>query len=89
MKLASLLIATTVIITGCATSMPIAATSHPVGSKNGIAKETVFLGITVSGEATINAACAAGGITRISHVDLRRSNFLGIIQVSTCKVNGE
>jgi len=84
-----MLIATTVIITGCATSIPIAATSNPVGPKNETAKETVILGITVSGEATIGAACAAGGIKRIAHVDLRRNNFLGIVQVNVCKVNGE
>lgn len=89
-SLRSLLIMTTVVILcGCSASMPIAATSNPVGTKVGTAKETCILGITVGGEATIRAAVAAGGITKISTVDLRRSNVLGIVQVSTCIVTGE
>ena len=88
-KLKALLITTTVILTSCSSSLPIAATTHPVGSKTGTAKETIVLGITVRGPATIKRATQAGGITTISTVDLQRSNFLGIVQVATCIVTGE
>ena len=80
-------------VSSCATiSTPIAATSHPVGSKCGEATSITYLGLfTKDGEVNgINKAAKQAGITKISHVDAYTTNyFFGIIQKQTTKVYGE
>lgn len=79
--------------TSCATiSQPIAATTHPVGTKCGEAKSLIFLGIwSQDGEENgIDKAAKQAGITKISHVDSYLTNyFFGIVQKQTTKVYGE
>lgn len=57
---------------------------HPVGAgdkvgdREGKACATSYLGIVAVGDASIKAAAAAGGITRIDSVDAETSNMIVI-----------
>ena len=63
---------------GCATiTSPVAATTHPVGSKVGQASGKIWLMMFGSADAGIQAAAKNGGITRISTVDV--TSKLGIL----------
>lgn len=73
-------------------SKPVAATSNPVGSKCGVAKSSVILGIiSPKGlENGIDKAAKSAGITKISHVDSYVATyFFGIYQEQITKVYGE
>ena len=73
-------------------SRPVAATGNPVGSKCGVAKSTIILGLWSSkgDENGIDKAAKSAGITKISHVDsYTKSYVLGIVQKQTTKVYGE
>ena len=48
-----------------------------------------ILGLVTIGDASINAAARAGGITRISHVDRRQTSILGVISTYETIVHGE
>ncbi len=50
-----------------------------VGSKEGEACAESLLGLIARGDASIQAAAKAGGISRIASVDHRTENLLGII----------
>ena len=50
----------------------------PLGTRSGRACATSILGWFASGDASIAAAAANGGITRVSHVDRESTNLLGI-----------
>jgi len=76
-------------LASCSLSLPVAATSNPVGTKTGTSKATVILGMGTGGDASALAAARSAGITRIATVDLRRGTFLGIVTTYTCTVNGE
>lgn len=69
-------------------SGPVAVTGNPSGSKVGRASADVILGI-VTGDASIQAAMTAGGITRIHHVDYETNLVLGLFGKYTCVVYGE
>lgn len=74
----------------CSTTTPVAATSNPVGNKCGVAKATTILTVFGgSADCGINKAAKNGGITRISHVDSFRKNYLGIVTIYGCRVYGE
>lgn len=74
----------------CSTTTPITATSNPVGNKCGIAKTRTILTIFGgSGDCGINKAAKNGGITRISHVDAYKRDYLGIVTVYGVRVYGE
>ena len=73
-------------------SRPVAATSNPVGSKCGVAKSTIILGLWSSkgDENGIDKAAKDAGITKISHVDTYQKNyFFGIVTEQITKVYGE
>ena len=80
-------------MTSCMTiSNPITATTNPLGSKCGVAKSTIYLGLWSSkGEENgIDKAAKSAGITKISHVDsYTKTYLLGIIIEQTTKVYGE
>lgn len=81
---------TTVILASCSMTYPVAATSNPVGSKVGTSKGTVFLGILAFGvDVSIQTAAKNGGITKISTVDMKRGDILGLIQNYETIVTGE
>ena len=55
-----------------------AATSNDVGAKRGEACASSILGWVGTGDASVEAAVKAGGITKLSHVDSTASSILGI-----------
>lgn len=73
----------------CSTTMPVVATSNPVGNKCGVAQSTSFLCFGGSSNTGINKAAKNGGITRISHVDYFTKSYLGIINIRGTRVYGE
>ena len=50
-----------------------------LGSKEGKACAQSILGLVAQGDASIKAAAAAGGITKVSSVDHYTRNMLGVI----------
>lgn len=68
---------------------PVAVTSNNVGKKVGTAKASNILGLAVTGDAGVNAAAKNGGIKKISHVDVKKSSFLGIFGSTETTVYGE
>ena len=55
------------------------ATDHPSATKEGKACGQSILGWVATGDASITAAKAAGGITTVSSIDHSAKNILGII----------
>jgi len=90
-----------VFISGCATpipygciyteiKLPVAATGTGItATKVGIAESKSILGLVAIGDASIEAAARQGGITKISHVDYKTENILGIIGKYTTRVYGK
>jgi len=74
----------------CSLTLPVNATSNEVGSKIGRASGTCYLGVLCfDADASIMSAAKNGGITKISTVDLKQKNILGIIFTFECIVTGE
>jgi hypothetical protein len=89
-KIAFAALALAVVATGCAITLPVNATSNPVGSKVGTAKATGFLGILFfDADASIRTAAKNGGITKISTVDIKHTSLLNIIVTYETIVTGE
>lgn len=65
------------------------ATSNPIGNKVGSSSATGILGLVATGDASIQTAAHAGGIQKISHVDFRKTNILGLFTKFTTIVYGE
>lgn len=93
MKKVKLLVSACVVMglmSSCALTLPVNATSNPVGSKVGTAKATGFLGfLFFDQDASIQKAAKAGGISKISTVDIKSTNLLGIIVTYEAIVTGE
>ena len=62
------------------------STATPVGAKTGEACVTGYVGIVSTGDASIKAAAAAGGITKVNAVDYKVDNILGSLIASTCTI---
>ena len=81
------------LVSSCVTiSNPVTATTNPLGSKCGVTKSTVYLGLWSSKgtENGIDQAAKSAGITKISHVDSYvKSYFFGIVEEQITKVYGE
>jgi len=85
-----LLLAITAMVSSCALTMPVNATSNPVGNKVGSAKATGYLGILFfNADASIQTAAKNGGITEISTVDIKTTNILNIILTYETIVTGK
>lgn len=83
-------IAATTLFSSCSITMPVNATSNPVGSKVGSAKGMMFLhSLAFGADASIKSAAKNGGITKISTVDIKYSDVLGIVQTYETIVTGE
>ena len=86
-------VAVCALMSSCVTvSNPVAATTNPFGTKCGVAKSTIYLGIWSSNgeENGIDKAAKSAGITKISHVDsYTKTYLLGLIVEQTTKVYGE
>lgn len=77
-------------MSSCALTLPVNATSNPVGSKVGTAKATGYLGVLFfDADASIRTAAKNGGITRISTVDIKSTSVLNIVVTYETIVTGE
>lgn len=89
MKKALLCLSVALLLSSCALTLPVNATSNQVGSKVGMSKATGYLGfLWLDQDASISKAAREAGITQISSVDLKRTDLLGIIQTYECIVTG-
>ena len=75
----------------CSSTGPITATSNELGSKVGTSTAGLILGLIPigGGDYSIQSAAKEGGITKISTVDLKKFNYLGIWAGCTTIVTGE
>lgn len=64
-------------------------TSNPMGTKVGSATSTNILGLVAIGDASVELAAKAAGISVISHVDSKKVGFLGLFNQYTIYVYGE
>lgn len=77
-------------LSSCTLTLPVAATSNAVGTKVGTAQADVFLRVlSFGGDASIQTAAKNGGIKRISTVDIKTFDVLGIYQQYTTIITGE
>jgi hypothetical protein len=84
------LLAITAMISSCALTLPVNATSNPIGDKVGTAKATGYFGILFfNADASIQTAAKNGGITEISTVDIKSTNVLNIITTYETIVTGK
>jgi hypothetical protein len=85
-----MMVAIAAVMSSCSLTLPVNATSNPVGNKVGTAKATGYLGILFfDQDASIRAAAKNGGITRISTVDIKQTNILNLIITFETIVTGE
>lgn len=78
------------LLASCSVTVPVNATSNPVGSKVGSASTTSIFGLFFDGgDASIKSAAKKGGITKISTVDFKSSNYLFIVGIFETIVTGE
>lgn len=77
-------------MTSCTTYTPLTATSNPVGNKCGTASHWNCLFLFSGGNNLgINKAAKTGGISQISHIDVKKYTFLGLYNKTTVLVYGE
>ena len=77
-------------MTSYAITLPVNATSNPIGNKVGTAKATGFLGVLFfDADASIRTAAKNGGITRVSTVDIKHTSLLNLIVTYETIVTGE
>jgi uncharacterized protein YdbL (DUF1318 family) len=89
-KMVVALIAMTLVMSSCALTLPVNATSNPVGEKVGTAKATGYFGVLFfDADASIRTAAKNGGITEISTVDFKHTSILNIIVTYETIVTGE
>jgi len=89
-KLITAMLAVVAMMSSCALTLPVNATSNPVGSKVGTAKATGYLGVLFfDADASIRTAAKNGGITKISTVDIKQGNILNLIVTYETIVTGE
>lgn len=65
------------------------ATSNPIGTKVGTSEAYGILGLVNAGNASIQKAAKDGGITKISHVDVKTLGILGVFTQYKTIVYGE
>lgn len=71
------------------TKMSEHVTSNPLGSKVGTASASNVLGLVVTGDASVETAAKSAGIRKISHVDCKKKNVLGLFGSYKVFVYGE
>lgn len=94
-------LATTGILAGCATNVPVGmvytgvtlpanATSNTgTPSKIGVAECNSVLSLFAYGDCSFDAAKKNGGITKVNHADWKAENILGIFGTYTLTVRGD
>lgn len=89
-KLLLAAVVTAVMLASCSVVLPVNATSNSVGSKVGTATATGYFSVLFfNQDASIQKAAKNGGITKISTVDIKYGNILGIIVTYETIVTGE
>ncbi len=84
------LIITMGVLSSCSLTLPVTATSNPVGSKVGIATATGYFGVLFfDQDASIQQAAKNGGITEISTVDIKHTSVLNIVVTYETIVTGK
>lgn len=78
-----------VVLSSCSITMPVNATSNPVGDKVGTASATIVLGLYFNQDASIQRAAKNGGIKEISTVDIKQTNILGMVWMYETIVTGK
>lgn len=79
------------LLAGCTTIVPVGATGNPVGSKVGEATGSYLFGffpLKVKNDMGIQTAAKNGGITSISTIDQKISDYFFVVKVTTV-VTGE
>ena len=66
-----------------------AVTSNELGNKVGESSATNLFGLLATGDASIQKAATKAGISEISHVDSKTTNFLGLFTKFTTLVYGK
>ncbi len=85
-----MLLVAVAMLSSCALTLPVNATGNNIGSKVGTAKATGFFGVLFfNADASIQTAARNGGITKVSTVDLKRTNVLNIVTSYEVIVTGE
>lgn len=83
-------LAVVAMLSSCALTVPVNATSNRVGDKVGTAKATGYLGVLFfDADASIRTAAKNAGITKISTVDVKKTSLLNIIVTYETIVTGE
>lgn len=89
-KISALALVASLALTSCSLTLPVTATSNPIGSKVGRAKATGYLGVLFfDADASIRTAAKNGGISKISTVDIKHTSTLGLIVGYETIVTGE
>lgn len=89
-KKVAALIGIAAMLSSCALTLPVNATSNPVGNKVGVAKATGYLGVLFfDQDASIQTAAKNGGIKKIATVDIKKTSVLNIIVTYETIVTGE
>lgn len=65
------------------------ATSNPCGTKVGTSGSVGVLGLVSIGDASIQTAAHSAGISKISHVDVKKTSILGIFASYKTVVYGD
>ena len=84
-----ILVAAVVFLASCTTVAPVAGATGKVGSKVGMSKASwILYPMTLNGDAGIQAAAKAGGISTVGTVDIKYENMF-IMGTYTTVVTGE
>lgn len=90
MKVFAVLLILAASMSSCSLTLPVNATSNPVGNKVGRATATGYLGVLFFGaDASIQTAAKNGGITKISTVDIKQTSIFGLLVTYETIVTGE
>jgi hypothetical protein len=76
-------------LASCSITAPLTATSNAMGKKVGTAKANVIFGLCFGGDYSVQTAAKNGGITKISTVDVKTKNILGIFITKETTVTGD
>mgnify|MGYP001346627594 CR=1 FL=1 len=89
LKIACISIFAALTLSACSITMPVCATSNPVGSKVGEASGSMIIGLFFDQDASIRKAAINGNITKISTVDIKTFMVAPFFVQYTTIVTGE
>jgi len=77
------------LLASCSITAPLTATSNAMGKKVGTAKANIIFGLCFGGDFSVQTAAKNGGITKVSTVDVKTKNILGVFVTKECIVTGD